>query len=261
LHHPKIRSYGAAPFNLAVVHGGPGAAGEMAPIARELSRTMGVLEPLQTALSLEGQVAELKVALEQHGDLPVTLIGFSWGAWLSYLLAAQYPALVRKLILISSGGFEEVYAQQTEATRLSRMTPDQKQRLNVLAKQLDQPGTQDENEILAELGALFTHVDAYAPVAVDAEVVDASWEIYCSVWPQAAALRGSGRLLEFGRSIVCPVTAIHGEHDPHPAQGVQAPLAAVLKQFRFILLKHCGHKPWIEKEAMGIFYQTLRAEI
>lgn len=43
------RRYGKSPFITAVIHGGPGAAGEMAPVARELSRTGGVLEPLQTA--------------------------------------------------------------------------------------------------------------------------------------------------------------------------------------------------------------------
>ena len=47
------RKYGSAPFNVAVVHGGPGAPGEMAPVARELSSFRGVLEPLQTATTVE----------------------------------------------------------------------------------------------------------------------------------------------------------------------------------------------------------------
>jgi hypothetical protein len=33
-----IRRYGNSPFSVAVVHGGPGALGEMAPVAMELSR-------------------------------------------------------------------------------------------------------------------------------------------------------------------------------------------------------------------------------
>jgi hypothetical protein len=33
----NLRIYGKAPFNVAVIHGGPGAVGEMAPVARELS--------------------------------------------------------------------------------------------------------------------------------------------------------------------------------------------------------------------------------
>lgn len=42
----KFRSYGTAPFEIVVIHGGPGAPGEMAPVARELSGQFGVLEPL-----------------------------------------------------------------------------------------------------------------------------------------------------------------------------------------------------------------------
>ncbi len=82
----------------------------MAPVARELASGWGVLEPIQGAASLEGQLEELRTALEENGDLPVTLIGFSWGAWLSFVLAANYPTIVRKLILIGSGPYEEKYA-------------------------------------------------------------------------------------------------------------------------------------------------------
>ena len=75
----NLRKHGNKPFNAAVVHGGPGAPGEMALVARELSSVTGVLEPLQTATTLEGQVQELKAVLEKNAALPVTLIGFSWG--------------------------------------------------------------------------------------------------------------------------------------------------------------------------------------
>ena len=56
----NLRKYGHSPYTVAVVHGGPGAPGEMAPVARELSSITGVLEPLQTKYSLEGQVQELR---------------------------------------------------------------------------------------------------------------------------------------------------------------------------------------------------------
>ena len=103
----NIRIYGTAPFNIALVHGGPGAPGEMAPLARELASEMGVLEPLQTAGSIDGQVEELKDILEKHGNPPLIMGGFFWGAWLSFIVAAQYPSLVKKLILVSSPPFTE----------------------------------------------------------------------------------------------------------------------------------------------------------
>ncbi len=77
----NLRTYGSRPFRVAVIHGGPGAPGEMAPVAKELSSGMGVLEPLQTASSVGGQVRELRTVLKENVDLPVTLIGCSWGGW------------------------------------------------------------------------------------------------------------------------------------------------------------------------------------
>jgi len=44
----------------AIIHGGPGAPGSMATVARELASDWGILEPLQTVTSLEGQMQELR---------------------------------------------------------------------------------------------------------------------------------------------------------------------------------------------------------
>ena len=55
----NFRKYGDAPFRVAVVHGGPGAGGEMAPVARFLSSQFGVLEPIQTKHSVHEQVEEV----------------------------------------------------------------------------------------------------------------------------------------------------------------------------------------------------------
>ncbi len=64
-----------------------------------------------------------------------------------------------------------------------------------------------------------------------------------------------------GKRIECPVVAIHGDYDPHPPEGIQGPLSPILKDFRFILLKNCGHLPWIEREARDLFYKILREEL
>lgn len=120
----NLRKYGNEPFNVAVIHGGPGAPGGMAPVARELSQICGVLEPLQTANAIEGQILELKDILENNADSPVILIGHSWGAWLSYIFAAQYPQLVKKLILVGSGSFEEKYLSTMKTNRTSRLIED-----------------------------------------------------------------------------------------------------------------------------------------
>jgi pimeloyl-ACP methyl ester carboxylesterase len=47
---------------------------------------------------------------------------------------------------------------------------------------------------------------------------------------------------------------IHGDCDPHPAEGVRLPLVGRLADFRFHLLPRCGHSPWEERYAMDAFY-------
>ena len=90
----NLRIYGEKPFKIAVLHGGPGAPGYMAPVARELSSTWGVLEPLQTAITVEGQVQELRKVLQNYADLPVCVIGSSWGAWLGFIVSAHFPEYI-----------------------------------------------------------------------------------------------------------------------------------------------------------------------
>ncbi len=257
----KLKQYGKAPFGVVVVHGGPGAGGEMTPVTRKLAADWGVLEPIQTAISLDGQVEELKNVLENNGDLPVILVGFSWGAWLSFIVAARYPAIIKKLILVGSGPYEEKYAAKIQETRLSRFSEEERTEFESIFRTLDDPVTKDKDTAFARLGALATKADAYDPEIDKSEEIDCRADIFQSVWPEAAKLRSSGQLLELAKHIKCPVVAIHGDYDPHPAEGVQKPLSAIVKSFRFILLKNCGHKPWIERQARDEFFRVLKEEV
>ena len=220
----NLRKYGKAPFTVAVLHGGPGAPGHMAPVARELSEEWGVLEPLQTAASLDGQVEELREVLEGNGDLPVTLVGSSWGAMLGFILAARHPSLVNKLILVGSGGFEEQYAPNSEA-RLGRLSEEENRESHSLMESLNDPNNADKNATMGKLGRLFTKADAYNPLTLETENLEVQYDIFQSVWSDAVKLRSSGELLALGKQIQCPVVAIHGDYDPHPAErNPQAPV-------------------------------------
>jgi pimeloyl-ACP methyl ester carboxylesterase len=257
----NLRKYGNRPFSVAVIHGGPGAPGEMASVARELSSIRGILEPLQTAKTLEGQVQELKTVLENDGDLPVTLIGFSWGAWLSYILAAGYPSIVEKLVLVSSGVYEEKYAVEIMRIRMSRISQEEGKEFVDLMETLINPASKNRGTLMSRLGELTFKSDSYDPLPRDNEILDYQYDVYHGVREQASKLRSSGKLLDMGTEIQCPVIAIHGDYDPHVAEGVREPLSRVLKDFRFILLEKCGHYPWLERNARDRFYAIIKNEI
>ncbi len=257
----ELRRYGQPPFTVAVLHGGPGAPGYMAPVARELSAQWGVLEPLQSATSVEGQIDDLRAVLEEEAGLPVTLIGASWGAWLGYAVAAHHPALVKRLIMVGSGPFEARYAAQITEARMSRLSEEERREMASLEERMADPTVHEKDALLARLGALCSRTDGYDPIEASSEVIEHQQELYRRVWGEAAEMRGDGRLLEMGREIRCPVVAIHGDYDPHPAEGVREPLSRVLRDFRFVLLSKCGHEPWMERQARDEFYRILRQEL
>jgi pimeloyl-ACP methyl ester carboxylesterase len=257
----NFRTYGKPPFNVAVIHGGPGVAGEMAPVAHEISQSSGILEPLQTERTLTGQVAELKNVLTRQGNLPVVLIGHSWGAMLGCILAAKYPAMVKKLILVSSGVFDENYATGIMSTRLDRLSQQDIIVLDSLEIKLSDPESQDKNRIFAELGTIIDKADSFDPLAHTHEGIEYNYDIHTRVWAEARAFRKSGALIALGKQIRCPVIAIHGDYDPHPADGIKIPLSRVIHKFRFFLLEICGHYPWRERSARDRFYEIINAEL
>jgi pimeloyl-ACP methyl ester carboxylesterase len=257
----NVRTYGAPPFDVAVVHGGPGAPGEAAPVARELAKAHGVLEPLQTASTLQGQIIELETVLKQKAHPPIALIGHSYGAMLGFILAAQYPSLVKRLILISSGVFEDKYAESITATRLSRLTEREMATVDSLSTALDNPHAKDKNRLFAQLGQVISRADSFDPLPGEIEIIECQYDIYLSVWEDVQKLRSSGGLLALGRHIRCPVVAIHGDYDPHPTEGVRTPLSGVLADFTFIILENCGHRPWVERAASDEFYRILEQQL
>lgn len=219
-----------------------------------------MLELLQQASSLDGQVQELRELIERHATPPVTLIGFSWGAILSFILAARHPSRIGKLLLVSSAPFTEDFAASIWAARLNRLTEDETRAAHAVRAQLGLPGARGQ-AAMETLNTLLAKADSYDPLTTETEDLEFQPEIYARVWGEAELIRRSGHLLELGRQIRCPVVAIHGDHDPHPADGVRVPLSAVVKDFRFVLLERCGHTPWIERHARQPFFRVLEDEL
>ncbi|MGI9478619.1 MAG: alpha/beta fold hydrolase [Hyphomicrobiaceae bacterium] len=249
----RMREHGPDPKTVVALHGGPGAAGDVDSLAQELARRgYGVLEPFQTEASVEGQIEELRRTIIEKCDTPIILIGCSWGAWLACLVAARHPALIAQLVLVGSGPFDAHHARGIMQTRLSRLSDIERAEYRLLIDQLDRSAD------TSRLMQLFDKTDGYCVVDAPHPSIEFDPAIYRAVWCEAATLRRSGRLLEIVATIDCPVTAIHGDYDPHPAEGVRRPLQACLSDFDFILLERCGHRPWQEAHARSAFFEKLQ---
>jgi len=257
----NYRVWGKPPYKVAVVHGGPGAPGSIAPVARELSLSTGVLEPLQTKNSIKGQVEELYNVLKENADIPVVVIGHSWGATLSYLTAARYPALVKKLILIGTPPLETKNLPPLTPVWLDRLSEAERIEFASLEEIVWDGTTEDKNESMGQLFRLITKGDSYDMIPSRDEVLEYQANMNVFIFRDLEKFRKNVNMIDLIRNIDCPVTAIHGDSDPRPAAAVKEPLFGALKDFKFILLEKCGHYPWMEKYARDVFFKVLREEI
>lgn len=255
-----IWRHGPAPYQVAVIHGGPGAPGSAGLLARELSKHRGILEPWQSALTVDGQVEELCAQLNNMAAPPVVLIGWSWGAMLALFFAAKYPQMVSKLILVGSGPFDAQYAANIRDVRMSRLTDEQRAEADKITIELADEQSERKDELLARMGDLFTRTDDFEPVDMQDERMQCDYAVHRGVWDDAKSRRERGEFLEIIRGLQCPVVALHGDYDSHPADGVAKPLST-LSNFRFHLLKNCGHRPWVERQARDEFFRIVGQEL
>lgn len=275
-----IRYYGDPPYRAAVIHGGPGAPGSAAGLAAMAGEICGVSEPMQSGKSIRELIFELKGQLEEAGNVPVILIGHSWGAFLAALFAGAHPEMVEKLILVGCPPLTAGYVPMIGERRRRNLGPGEREefdRLNLWLEQgtpergrMEEPGMPEQPErsrehadrLLARLGELAENGDCYDPLpcAADHEMLTDA-EQYRAVWGEAVKLRASGQLLRSFVALDCPITLIQGEQDPHPVCGVCGPLAGSGKEYRVHVLKCCGHSPWLERRAQAEFFEILKQEL
>ncbi len=250
------RRYGKPPYRAILVHGGPGAVGEMKPVASMLANHCGVLESLNKSLSINGQLNELMECIKICQDKQSIIIGFSWGAWLSIIFTAKHSDLIKKLILIGCGPLEQQYAKQVYETRLNRLEVSARNEFIALLTGIENNEINDRNTAFEKLSKLVRKADSYEPIE-DNNDIEIIPDVFKAVWSKASKLRKDGLLIHYLNKITCPIVAIQGDYDPHPAEGILLPLQKSSCTFEFELLKKCGHKPWIESKAQETFYKVL----
>ena len=127
---------------------------------------------------------------------------------------------------------------------------------------LDDPSVSNKDSLFSRYGYLFDKTENYDAEPEAKDRFETNPAIFNHVWAEAAAMRSSGELLRQASLVTCPVLAIHGDYDPSPAEGVREPLARVLTApFEFVVLKRCGHTPWLERHARNALYEILEANM
>jgi pimeloyl-ACP methyl ester carboxylesterase len=255
----QIRSYGTAGPLVVVLHGGPGAAGYMAPVARGLADSFRVLEPLQRGsggepLTVARHVADLDELVERRcGGLRPALVGHSWGAMLALAYAAAHPHRAGPIVLIGCGTFDGVARDHLRARREERMDDDLRRRMARL--QEDHP---DPDERLRVMGSLMLPLDSYELASTDQEMVVCDARAHHETWEDMLRLQEEGVYPAAFVAIEAPVLMLHGAVDPHPGRMIRVSLAPYLPQLEYLEWERCGHYPWLERAVRDEFFAILR---
>ncbi|MCM1231137.1 MAG: alpha/beta hydrolase [Muribaculum sp.] len=249
-----VRLYGSMPYQVVLVHGGPGAIGSLKGFAQELNELsqIGVVEAIQSKYSIAELIEELYDQIRENCDGKISLVGHSWGAWLVALFAEKHPELIERIILIGSGPLEDKYVSDIGARRFQNLSEEDGA---IFQRLIDKQATDEDME---KIPKVFEQSDNYCLVDKDKHKADKTdSEMHNKVWSEAARLRTSGELLTSFKKIKSDIFLIQGNHDPHPAKGVTIPLQENDVSCEAYILDKCGHSPFMEKYAKEEFYRIL----
>ena len=255
----RIREYGASGPPVLVLHGGPGAPGYMAPLARELADSFGVLEPFQRGsggerLTVARHLADLHEVVESGcGSERPALVGHSWGAMLALAYAAAHPGCAASLVLIGCGTFDPAARDHLRAIREQRTDERLRRRIQSLPEEYPDP-----DERLGALGNLLLPLYSYELVAYDDEVEAYDARAHHEAWEDMVRLQEEGAYPAAFSAIRAPAIMLHGVIDPHPGRMVRTSLEPHLPHLEYREWECCGHYPWLEKAIRQEFLAFLR---
>ena len=256
----ETREYGSSGPTVFVLHGGPAAAGTMAPVARALAPRFRAVEPMQREsggepLTVARHVDDLdELIAARAGEPPPALVGHSWGAMLALAYAAAHPRRVAALALVACGTFDRAARARLIEVRDARLTGDLRRRIERLARDIPDPDAR-----LAALGDLVRAVYAYDPIDDDPEPARCDARAHQETWDDMLRQQDAGVYPAAFRNIEAPVLMLHGTYDPHPGAMIRDGLKPLIPHLEYHEWERCGHYPWQERGARDAFYARLTA--
>ena len=258
----RIRRYGNRGPNVVVLHGGPGAPGSAAGLARALADEFSVLEPLQrrsgdVPLTVSQHIEDL-AAIARTGS---AIVGHSWGAMLGLSFAACFPDRVSSLALVGCGTYDEECRAEFRSRLDALMDDATRSRLENLrlraAMEVD-PDVRDA--VVRQRGNLTMSIEAYELMdSVDdpSDALPYDGGTNAETWSDVLRLQREGLEPQRFSRIPCPVLMLHGDTDPHPGAATRDLLRRFIPHLQYVEFEKCGHEPWKEQHARNPFLAAL----
>ncbi len=257
----RVREHGETGPTVIVLHGGPAAVGEAAPIARRLGSEFRALEPWQRGsgavrLTVAGHVSDLEelIRIRCGGSRPA-LVGESWGAMLALAFAAAHPKVPVAIALVGCGTFDLPSRERLREILEDRMDERVRRAVAAIERETRDPGIRMRRKY-SLLEPLYNRDPL--PVEPDPEVPDdLDLRAHTETWEDMLRLQREGVYPASFRAIRSPVLMIHGKYDPHPGRMIRDSLLPHIPHLEYRELSDCGHCPWRERTARETFFEGL----
>ena len=176
--------------------------------------------------------------------------------------AAAHPELVRGLVLVGCGTYDEATRAEYQRRFVTNLGMDGVAEMEELRARLATASSDDERDAsIAARGARAELAQSYdllpEPVDEPATTVDARG--HQETWDDVLRLQREGIEPATFAAITAPVLMLHGDHDPHPGPATFEVLRQHIPQLEYSGLSRCGHTPWKERHARNRFFDALRA--
>jgi pimeloyl-ACP methyl ester carboxylesterase len=256
----EVRRYGVGGPLVVLLHGGPGASGSMASLARDLADDCTVLEPRQRRsggdpLTVAGHVEDLAAVLPEGA----ALVGWSWGAMLALSFAAAHPGRARSLALVGCGTYNSVAREAYAAAVEVKLGEKGGRRVAELEERLEAAATPGEaDRLLDALRCLMEEAQSFDPLPATADPVEVDGRGHRETWADVLRLQAEGVEPAAFTAVTCPALMLHGDDDPHPGPATFALLRRFVPQLQYRGFPRCGHRPWVERYARESFLAALR---
>ncbi len=254
----RINIYGGKGPPVIVLHGGPGAPGGSALLAKGLSHDFRVFEPWQrpssdTPLSVSVHISDLyHLICSRFSNEKPALVGESWGAMLALAYTAKHPASVGPIALVGCGTFDKhsrAVAHQIRKRRIMEYIEKHSEHSPDLALNPD--------ELMMKWHEM---TDTYAPDPMETknrETEAFDMKAHTQTWHDMLRCQEQGIYPQSFVSITSPVMMLHGSYDPHPGKMIRDNLKQYLPHLEYHEFEKCGHAPAIEKYAKKVFFSVI----
>lgn len=190
-----------------------------------VARRPGLADDVESP-TMASLAEELAGALREAADAPLDVLGISTGGSLALQLAADRPAVVRRLVVVSA------------AARLGDRAREEQRALAELVR------TGDRRGAFGQLAADLAWRPARAPLALTGRVLGPL------LWPDAGDLRDLAAVIDAEEAfdlrdrlgdVRAPTLVVAGGHDPYYEDGAFEALAGGVRDGRLVRFARRGH--------------------